>query len=287
MGNVVDQAEGLRRLMLFSRARTVALVAGTRGAGVTRCVVNLGRALVSKGRRVLVVDENVSNQSIPRLLGMRARFDLKHVIGGDCELEQALLHCPDGISVLPAARAAQALPRLDSYSEERAIACFAQLDRRADIVLLDARSDAHGPTPFSTAVQEVIVVVSPGPSSIKGGYTVVKRMHRCHGRRRFHILVNRSHDDGIADQVFGNMAQAAARHLNVALNFMGTIPHDAELDAGAGAATACSTAMTRSFSQHAETVLRWNAPHDDVSRLDSFMQRAIYESRLTAAGAGA
>ncbi|MES2561197.1 MAG: hypothetical protein V4637_00565, partial [Pseudomonadota bacterium] len=268
MGNVVDQAEGLRRLMLFSRARTIALVAGTRGAGATRCVINLARALSGKGRRVLVVDENVSNQSVAKLLGMSARYDLKHVIGGDCELEQALLHGPDGICVLPAARAAHALPRLDSYSEQRAIACFAHLDRTADIVLLDARSDAYEPTPFATAVQEVIVVVSPGPSSIKGGYTVLKRMSRSHGRRRFHILVNRSRDDGAADRVFGNMAQAATRHLDLTLNFMGAIPHDAELNASAEAALSCRTATTRSFSKHAETVLRWSAQHDAVSRLD-------------------
>ncbi|MES2563826.1 MAG: hypothetical protein V4637_14010, partial [Pseudomonadota bacterium] len=65
------------------------------------------------------------------------------------------------------------------------------------------------------------------------------------------------------------------------------IPHDAELDASAEAALSCRTATTRSFSEHAETVLRWSAPHDAVSRLDSFMQRAIHESRLIAAGAGA
>jgi hypothetical protein len=33
-------------------------------------------------------------------------------------------------------------------------------------------------------------------------------------------------------------------------------------------------------------MLRWSAPQHDTNRLDNFMQRAIYGSRLAAAGAG-
>lgn len=287
MRNAVDQAEGLRQLMSFSRARTVAVVAGTRGAGATRCVIDLACALSRKGRRVLVVDENCSTGNIAESLGLRARFDLKQVIGGHCTLDAALLRGPEGICVLPAGRAAYALPRLDHRSEQRAIDCFAQLDCATDIVLLDARNDAHEPTPFATAVQEVIVVVSPGPSSITGAYAALKRMSRTHARRRFHILVNRAHDEDTADRVFGNMAQAATRHLDVALDFLGSIPHDPQLHARTGWPAAHDAATTRLFAGHADTVLRWSAPHEDVSRLDSFMQRAIHESRLIAAGAGA
>jgi flagellar biosynthesis protein FlhG len=288
MGDAMDQAEGLRRLMSFSRARTIALVGGTRGAGATYCLINLARALSRKGRRVLLVDENRSTRNIAVSLGLRVRFDLKQVIGDHCKLDAALLRGPDGIWVLPAARAAQALPRLDDLSEQRAMDCFAQLDCAADIVLLDALSDAHEPTPFATAVQEVIIVVTPGPSSITGGYAAVKRMSRSHGRRRFHILVNRAHDENTADRVFTNMTEAATRHLDVALDFMGAIPHAPQSHARAARSAAYDAATTRRlFSVLADIVLRWSARHEDVSRLDSFMQRAIHESRLVAAGAGA
>jgi len=286
MGNV-DQAEGLRRLMSFARARTVAFVGGTRGAGATRSVINFARALARKGRRVLVVDENFASRNIAESFGMRACFDLKHVIGGDCSLEQALLRGPDDIVVLPAARAARTLPRLDAASAERAIQCFSELDRSADIVLLDARNDAQEPSPFASAVQEVIVIVSPGPSSITGGYAAVKRMSRGHRRRRFHILVNRSQHDDTADRVFRNMSEAATRHLQVDLDYMGAIPHDPEAGSGAAFHSAKLIETARLFSEHAGVMLRWTAPQEGASRLDTFMQRAIYESRLIAAGTGA
>ncbi len=287
-----DQAEGLRRILSFSRARTVAVVAGTRGAGATTCVVNLACALARQGRRVLMVDENFSRGNIAEIFGLRPRYDLKHVISGECSLDEALLRGPGAIAVLPASRAAHALPRLDALAEQRAVQCFEALDREADIVLLDARNDAHEPSAFANAAQEAIVVVSPGPSSITGAYAAVKRMRRTHGRERFRILVNRAHDLDTAQLVYKNMSEVASKHLDVALEFMGAIPHDPVVSEASDRFTAAVDASpladaSRRFGEQASAMLRWSAPQDDVSRLDTFMQRAIYGSRLLSAGAGA
>ena len=285
-----DQAAGLRRILSFSRARTIAVVAGTRGAGATSGVINLAAALSQEGARVLVVDENFDQRNVSHSLGLRSRFDLKHVIEGDCTLDEALM--PAGrLTVLAASKAVRALARLDSPSHNRALNCFAQLDDAADLVLLDARNDAVEPSAFASAAQEVIVVVSPGSSSITGGYAAVKSMSRTHGRKRFRILVNRA-DDETANSVYANMAQVAKQHLDVALDWMGAIPQDpAVAGAAAGFASAVDAAphsgAARRFSEHAAAIARWTAPQDDVARLDSFMQRAIYGSRLYAAGAGA
>jgi flagellar biosynthesis protein FlhG len=288
---MADQAEGLRRILAASRTRTVAVVAGTRGAGATSCVVNLARALVKQGKRVLIVDENHSSTNVASTLGLQARFDLKQVIEGYCELKDALLHAGGGIAVLPASRAAIALPKLDVLMEQRAVQCFAELERAADVVLLDVRNDVDEPSAFANAAQEVIVVVSPGPSSITGGYTAVKRMTHSHGRKRFRILVNRVQDGDTADLVYRNMAQVASAHLDVALELLGAVPQDSAVSVAAcryaPAFEAPYADVSRRFSEQASAMLRWSAPQEDVSRLDNFMQRAIYGSRLMAAGAGA
>ncbi|HZN26921.1 MAG TPA: hypothetical protein VFB75_22035 [Burkholderiales bacterium] len=285
-----DQAEGLRRMLKFSRARTVAVMAGTRGAGATSCVLNLAAALVRQGRRVLAVDEN-SDRSLPELLGVRPRFDLRDAIEGTCALADALLRAPGGVSVLTAAKAVRALPRLDRWSEARAIRCFVELDHAADVVLLDVRHDAEEPSPFAAAAQEMIMVVTPASSSITGGYAALKRMSRTHGRKRFRLLVNRASDDATAYRVHTNMADVARKHLNAALEFMGAVPCDTAIaESARGFASAVDAAPTaaasRRFSEHATAMLRWSAPQNDSSRLDNFMQRAIYGSRLAAVGAG-
>jgi flagellar biosynthesis protein FlhG len=286
-----DQAEGLRRMLAFSRARTVAVVAGTRGAGATSCVVNLGAALAKQGRRVLIVDENFSSPNVAQALGVRPRYDLGHVIAGDCALEDALQQGPAGLTLLAAARAVNVLPKLDSMSQRRAVACFADLDDAADIVLLDARNDAFEPSPFANAAQEVIVVVSPGPSSITGGYAAIKRMHRVGGPKRFHLLVNRECDAESTALVNKNMAHAAGKHLEVALEFMGAVPQDPAVSEAAQRFAPAVAAIpyaeaSRRFEAQAAAMLRWSALENHASRLDNFMQRAITVSRRQTAAAG-
>jgi flagellar biosynthesis protein FlhG len=286
----VDQAEGLRRMLLFSRARTIAVVAGTRGAGATSCVVNLASAISRQGRRVLVVDENYDN-NVSQSLGLRPRFDLRHAIEGDCTPAEALTWGPGGIAVLSAGGAARALQKLDPLAEARAVSCFGALDDAADVVLLDARNDADEPSPFAAAAQEVIVVVSHGSSSITGGYTAMKRMCRTHARMRYRLLVNRASDDVAARLVQANMAQVARKHLGVALDYMGAIPLDPSVlvsmrGFSAAVDAAPTAAASRRYCEYADAMLRWSAPQDDVSRLDTFMQRAIYGSRVKAASAG-
>lgn len=286
-----NQAEGLRRILSFSRARTIAVVAGTRGAGATTCIINLARALSRHGRRVLIVDENGPTGNVAQALGLKVRYDLKHVIEGYCTLDGALLRAGGDVTLLPAPRAAVALPKFDALSEQRAVQCFAKLDRAADIVLVDARNDAEEPSAFVGAAQEVIAVISPGPSSITGGYAAVKRMSRTHGRKTFRVLVNRAQDAETAELIYRNMAHVATRHLDANLEFLGAIVHDDAVNEAASRYAAAVDAApfadaSRRYADLADAISRWPAARDEAVSLDHFMQRAIYGSRLMAAGAG-
>jgi flagellar biosynthesis protein FlhG len=225
---------------------------------------------------------------VAHALGVRTRYDLKHVITGACALEDALVQGPGRITVLAAAGAARALPRLDAQAEARAVACFAQLDDLADLVMLDTRNDAQAPSPFAAAAQEVIVVVSPAASSITGGYAAVKRMSNTHGRTTFRMLVNRAQDGATIRLVESNMRQAARKHLDVALEFMGAVPFDPAVSLSArrfspSVDAAPTAAASLRFCEHAATILGWSTPQDEVARLDNFMQRAISGSRVLAA----
>jgi flagellar biosynthesis protein FlhG len=284
-----DQAEGLRQILAFSRARTIAVVSGVRGAGATTCVVNLACALAAACKRVLVVDEN-EGANVAQAFGLTVGADFEQVIHGGCELDAALLQGPSGVTILPAAQAARTLALLSVAAQQRAVETFAELDRAADIVLLDASHDVQEPSAFARAAQEVVVVVSPGPSSVTGAYSAIKRMTHAHGRTRFRLLVNRAMDRDTPALIHENMAHVAARHLTTAVEFMGAIPHDAAVPECArrhasAVQLAPASAASQRFTEQAASIARWAAPGDHTSRLDSFMQRAINGSRLGFSGA--
>jgi flagellar biosynthesis protein FlhG len=87
------------------------------------------------------------------------------------------------------------------------------------------------------------------------------------------------------------MSRVARQHLDVSVEYMGAIPRDAALAASARRSlsvvdAAPTAAASRVFCERSAALLRLSAPQNDSSRLDNFMQRAIYGSHLAAAGAG-
>lgn len=62
---ITDQADGLRRLMLKSRGRLVAVVGSGPAVGATSITQNLVAALVQQGKDVLLLDEHGGTQTAP------------------------------------------------------------------------------------------------------------------------------------------------------------------------------------------------------------------------------
>ena len=66
---MLDQADGLRRLMAANTARRVALVDGTADRGACSIALNLAQALRQQGRDVLLLDERSGPQPVPPARG--------------------------------------------------------------------------------------------------------------------------------------------------------------------------------------------------------------------------
>jgi flagellar biosynthesis protein FlhG len=284
MAERYDQAEGLRRIFNASRGGAVAVFAGSRGAGATTCVVNLAAALAEQGRRVLAVDEN-RGRNIAELLGLEHRRDFRDAVEGRCALGDVLVSAPHGVRVIAAADAARKLSHGDRRLNERALESFLKLDETADVVLLDARNDADDPSSFASAARDIVVVVSTASSSITGGYALVKRMTRRRDIKRFHLLVNRAESDRVAKQVQANIATAASKHLGIDFDYVGAVPHDPELGISARIRERDNRAATTTarFHAHAAAISHAAASQQYSTRLDNFLQRAIYGN---AVGAG-
>jgi flagellar biosynthesis protein FlhG len=233
--------------------------------------------------------------------GLRRMFRAAHivaVVGGSsgagattCAVNLAAALRRHGRRVLLVDTAARVSPDLAMLPTKYQVDAVGGLDMAADIVLVDAQADAREGSSLTEAAQDVIVVVSPGPSSITGGYAAIKHMNRTHGRERFQLLVNRTDDEFTARRVQKNMAHVARQHLGVSIEYMGAIPRDPALTASARRSltvfdAAPMAAASRAFCERSEALLRLSAPQNDSIRLDNFMQRAIYGSRPAVAGAG-
>ena len=234
----LDQAEGLRRLLVSSHARVIAVVAGKTGVGRTSATINLAAALARSGKDVLVLDENSAPNNLLDQLGLSVHFDLLDVAQAKCRLNDAILS-GKGYAVLPAARAMRELSKLAKTEQQRLEQAMAEINTTVDVMLVDAAMPAMGraeglsscgamSSSLATGTP-MLVIVDATASGITASYTMIKRMALENARLQFEIVVNKAGSDQEAKNVFDNMAKVARHYLAARLEYLGYIPADNKL----------------------------------------------------------
>lgn len=235
----MDQAEGLRRLLVLNQAQVITVVAGKAGVGRTSATINLAAALARSGKDVLVLDENQGPNNLLDRMGLSARHDLLDVAQGKCGLCDVVL-AAKGFGILPTARAMHALAKLDQAGQRRLENALTEASDGADIVLVDAAMPVVGQTdelagkavavsPSLASGGALLVVVEATPSGITESYALIKRLALKDARQQFGIAVNKAGNEQAALTVFENMAKVARRNLSVRLEYLGHIPSDERL----------------------------------------------------------
>lgn len=230
----MDQAEGLRRLLVLNQTQVITVVAGKAGVGRTSATINLAAALARSGKDVLVLDENHGPNNLLDRLGLSARHDLLDVAQGKCRLCDAVLPAR-GFGILPTARAMHALAKLDQGGQQRLENALIEASDGVDMVLVDAalsapeQMGAAAVLPSLASGGALLVVVEATPSGITESYALIKRLALKNARQQFGIAVNKAGNEQAALTVFENMAKVARRNLSVRLEYLGHIPSDERL----------------------------------------------------------
>ena len=226
---IPDQAAGLRRLLARSSSRVVTVVGARDGLGATSIVVNLAAVLGSSGKDVLVLDENLSQDNVANTLALKARYDLLHVVRGDMTWQDVILRGPQGVRVLPVARAIQGLPKLDETQRERLLESLSAAAKGMDVVLVDAARAGQSVCASLSGDEPLLLVLNATASGITESYALLKQMALHNGRQAFDIVVNKVGSEREARAIFDNMALVANVHLQVHLEYLGHIPVDEKL----------------------------------------------------------
>ncbi len=217
-----DQAEGLRRMLAGRAPRVIHFVSGAAGAGRTALVSNLAVALAALGREVIVVDENNRLGNACDAFGLRPRYELAHALCGDRPLAEVVLDGPQGVRVLPAARAGHVQGAMSG--------ALARLLHDADFVLVDcARGMAAARAPFAGTVAEVIVPAAAEAAAITETYAWLKQVAARREDFAAQLVIGRALGAEQARAIHANIASVARERLGLELPLLGAIRHDARV----------------------------------------------------------
>lgn len=210
--------------------RVVSVTSGKGGVGKSNVVVNLAIALANEGERVLVMDADVGLGNIDILLGMRPVQNLDAVFSGTRRLSEVIMTGPGGIRIVPAGSGGDRRPTLTQRERLLLMDELDTLDEEFDVLIIDTESGiSDNVTYFNAAAQEIVVVLSPEPTSLADVYSLIKVLATRHGERSFRVLANMVRDDEEGLDTFKRLSQVVSRFLDVSLDYFGCIVRDDRL----------------------------------------------------------
>jgi flagellar biosynthesis protein FlhG len=230
-GPARDDSEPSRRRKSY--ARVIAITSGKGGVGKTNIVANLGFALSQLGKKVLILDADFGLGNLDVLLGVAPKYNISHVIRGDKTIEEVLEEGPGKIKILPAASGIQELTQL---THDQKMQFFTHLDRLVDdmdILLIDtAAGISSNVMDFNVMAHEIIVVVSPEPTSITDAYALMKVLSLKYAEKSCKLLVNQVASPREAQDVFRQLDLVTDRFLDIRIDYFGCVLRDDNLTRG-------------------------------------------------------
>ena len=216
-----------------SKARVIAITSGKGGVGKTSIVGNLGYALTKLGKEVLILDADMGLGNLDVLLGLAPRYNLSHVITGEKAIDEILVEGPGKMKILPASSGIQELTHL---TKDQKIQILSQLDlliNRVDFLLIDtAAGISSNVMDFNATAQEVVVVVSPEPTSITDAYALMKVLSLKYSGKACKLIVNMVSRPEEGREVFRQLQLVTDRFLDINIEYLGYVLFDRKVTKG-------------------------------------------------------
>jgi len=207
--------------------RVIAVTSGKGGVGKTNITANFAYLLSKMGQRTLLLDADVGLANIDVILGITPRYNLHHVLSGEKKLSEAVAEGPGGVKILPAASGISEMTELSKGQKFTLLEELDGLDEDFDFMLIDTAAGIAGNVMyFNMAAGEIIVVVSPEPTSLTDAYALIKVLYQGYAARRFTLLVNMAKDSSEAEGVYERLNNATNHFLDLPIEYLGYILHD-------------------------------------------------------------
>ena len=216
-----------------SGRRTIAVTSGKGGVGKTFVAANLAAALARGGRRVLVIDADLGLANLDVVLNLFPQVTLHEVFTGKSSLLDAILPAPGGFSVLLAGSGLVEYSRMTPELRDRLQQVIDEVEPLFDHVLLDTGAGISEVVLHTVSLAgQVLVVVTPEPTSLTDAYATIKVLATAQGRRQISLVVNQTRRPGEGRMVRQQLQQVVDRYVSpgldtpVRLELLGELPAD-------------------------------------------------------------
>lgn len=232
----MDQADKLRERVEMLKeqvptARVIAVTSGKGGVGKTSISVNLALQFREQGKRVVILDADFGLANVEIMLGIRPQYNLADLVFNNMAIEDIITEGPNGIGFISGGSGVQDLVNLDKDKIKKLIAKLVKLDSMYDVVIIDTGAGiAESVIQFVLSSPEVLLVVTPEPTSITDAYSLLKAVNRkkdfIREQKSIKVIANRVTKPQEGQEIFDKISIVVSKFLNIQLEYLGYIPLD-------------------------------------------------------------
>lgn len=216
-----------------SYTRVIAITSGKGGVGKSNIVANLGFVLSQSGKKVLILDADLGLGNLDVLLGLTPKYNLSHAITGAKTISEIVIEGPGKVKILPAPSGIQELSDLSDEQKTRMLTALDLLIDSVDVFLIDTGAGiSSNVMHFNSSAPEIMVVVSPEPTSITDAYALMKVLSLDYSRKQFKLVVNLARSSKEATEVYRQLELVADRFLDIEIEYMGYVLIDENVKRG-------------------------------------------------------
>lgn len=233
----MDQAQKLREIVNDSKleetndnkkntdSKIITISSGKGGVGKTNFTVNLGLALSKMGKKVTIIDADLGLANVDVILGIIPKYTLSHTIRNEKTIDEIIVKGPLDINVVSGGSGVLDLVNLNDMQVDNLIDSFEKLNEISDYILIDTGAGINNSVlSFIRAASDIIVVITPDPTSITDAYALIKNIaDDCDS---INLVINRVDSNKEGLEVYNKLFRAGKKFLNIELKNLGYIYED-------------------------------------------------------------
>lgn len=218
-------------------SRVIAVTSGKGGVGKSCISVNLAIALKKMGKEVVIVDADFGLANVEVMLGMCPKYNISDIIDNDREISDIISNGPMDLSFISGGQGIDSLNNISAEKVKTLINKLTWLDEVADVIIIDTGAGiSDSVLQFVMFAPEVLLVITPEPTSITDAYSLLKTINRNDdfdkNNSKINIVVNKAHSEANAEELFTKLNTVSNKFLNLNLTYMGCVFEDAKVIKG-------------------------------------------------------
>jgi len=229
---MVNETNHLQQTMqTYSRlAKVLAVTSGKGGVGKTNIAANLAICLAASGKKVLLIDTDLSLGNLDIVMGVRSTYNISHLLNGRKRIEEIIYTGPEGVGIICGASGLEDLANIDEFRRYRLLRELSRLQNEFDAIVIDtAAGISKLVIGFCLASDHVLLATTPEVTAMTDAYAMIKVLVVNKFAKRISLIVNMASTTMEGRKTYQQIANVAKQFLNIHVYDAGVLLRDERL----------------------------------------------------------